>query len=241
MLAGFAAAVIVVTGLANTSWTVTRNATEASHRVALTHEILNSLSRVESDSLNIELTTQNFRLTGDTSLLAEREASIAAREITLQRVEQLAANTASQRERYRLLREVIYERLAISQEIGRIRSASGQEAATQYVATSPLNATRNRLYRVLREMEAEESWLLAARVDNDLKAAHQVVFTNAAAAVLLSALLLGIYLAMRRQSRETEANRLALAETEEQLSIMLRPIGDPVRPARPREKALCER
>lgn len=227
-MAAFCAAVIVATGLALTTWTVTSNAIEASQEVAHTHELLHSLSRVETDGLNIELTTQNFRLTGETWLLAERDATVAAREITLQRIKSLVTNTATQQELFRLLREVIAERLAISRETARIRIAEGTATAAKFVGTAPLKLTRERMYSLLHEMEAEERRLLAKRVDDELQANRNVVMTNAAAAVVLSALLLSTYLVMRGQSRRTQANLRALAETEEQLSTTLRSIGDAV-------------
>lgn len=228
MLAGFGIAVIIAASLVVTNWTVTRNAAETSRGIARTHEMLNSLSRVKSDGLNIELTTQNFRLTGDASLVAERDASIAAREITLQRIKALAADIAPQQERYRLLRAVVDERLAISREVARIRSTEGAEAAGRFVATAMLGATRARMYGLLHEMEAEESRLLAIRISNDLRANQRVVLANVAAAALLGGLLFATYLVIRRQSRETAINQQALAETEEQLAITLRSIGDAV-------------
>lgn len=228
MLAGFCAAIVVATGLAVTTRTVTRNAIEASQEVARTHELLIGLSRIETDGLNIELTTQNFRLTGETWLLAERDATVAEREITLQKIKPLISNTPVQQEQFKLLRKVIDERLAIARETGRIRIAQGPAAAAKFASEAPLKPLRERMYSLLHEMDKEEIRLLAKRVDHELQASQYVVMMNAAAAVLLSALLSITYLVMRGQSRRKQANLRALAETEEQLSTTLRLIGDAV-------------
>ena len=228
VLAGFSAAVIVVAGLSLTTWIVTRNAAEATRWVVHTHDVLGSLARVKSDSLNVELTTQNFRLTGDASLLDERNAIIASRELSMERIRQLASNNASQMARYAELRALIDERVAIARRIETIRRTEGAEAAARFVATAPLKATRERVYKLLADMEAEEHRLLDIRMANDMQAAHQVVVNNVIAAMLLAALLAATYLIIRRQAREMEGNRRALAEREEQLAITLRSIDDAV-------------
>ena len=228
VLAGFSAAVIVVAGLSLTTWIVTRNAAEATRWVVHTHDVLNSLARIKSDSLSVELTTQNFRLTGDVALLDERNAIIASREILMERVRQLTANNASQVARYAQLRATVDERVAIARRIETIRRTEGPEAAARFVASAPLKATRERIYKLLADMEAEEQHLLQARMADDLEAASQVVMNNVIAAALLSALLAATYLVIRRQARDMEANRRALAEREEQLAITLRAIDDAV-------------
>lgn len=228
VLAGFSAAFIVVVGLSLTTWIVTRNAADATRWVVHTYDVLNSLAHIKSDTLNVELTTQNFRLTGDASLLNERNAIIASREGAMDRIRQLAANNASQMARYRELREMVDERVAIAREVERLRKTEGAEAAARFVAMAPLKATRERMYKLLSDMEAEEHRLLDMRMAEDMQAARQVVVNNVLAAVLLAALLAVTYRIIRRQAREMETNRRALAEREEQLAITLRSIDDAV-------------
>ena len=163
VLAAFTAAVLVVTALATTTWKVTRDAAEASLWVAHTHEVLDNLARTKGDTLQIEFSTQSFRISGELARLVERDATMLDRESTLLRVMQLTSDNAHQQERWRRLREVIDERLGISRRVELLRKTQGLEAANAYVAVAPLQETRERTYRLLREMDEEERRLLEER------------------------------------------------------------------------------
>ena len=228
VLAAFAAAMLVVAGLAFTSWMLAKDATEAAQRVARTHEVLNSLARTRANTLQIELSTQNYRLTGDPARLAERDEAIARRETLLARVKQLTADNARQQARWGQLREVINERLAISRHIELLRKTQGQEAASAFVATAPLKESRERTYRYLQEMDEEESWQLEARNTEQLKTRQTTVAAGTGVALLLFALLAATYGLIRRQLQETEASRRALADSEQNLATTLYSIGDGV-------------
>jgi hypothetical protein len=75
VLPGCIASMMVIDGLAAGTWTISRNAAEAARWVAHSHALLNSLTEAEADALRI-LTTQNFRLTGNTALLVKRDAIV---------------------------------------------------------------------------------------------------------------------------------------------------------------------
>ena len=228
VLAAFTAAVLVVTALATTTWKVTRDAAEASLWVAHTHEVLDNLARTKGDTLQIEFSTQSFRISGELARLVERDATMLDRESTLLRVMQLTSDNAHQQERWRRLREVIDERLGISRRVELLRKTQGLEAANAYVAVAPLQETRERTYRLLREMDEEERRLLEERSAEQLQARQNMVVAGALVALLLLALLTATYVLIRRQLREAEASRRALADSEENLSTTLHSIGDAV-------------
>lgn len=228
VILAFVAAVLVVVGLATTTWIVARDAAEASHWVAHTQEVLNNLVHIRADTLQIELDTQNFRLTGTPTPLAERNATIAAREATLQRIKALTTDNPGQQERWKQLRQVVDERIAISKRVEFLRKTQGQDAASAYVASAPLRETRDRMYRILRDMEQEEYRLLVNR-NAERKRAHDLfVAGDTVVGLLLFLLLTGTYLVIRRQLEETEASQRALAENEESLATTLHSIGDAV-------------
>ena len=228
VLLGFIASMAVIAGLASGTWTISRNAAEAARWVGHTHALLNSLAQAEADALKIEITSQNYRLTGNPALLAERDAIIASRELLLERIRGMSADNPQQQARWTQLRAVVDERLAIAREVETITRAQGAAAAARYVAGAPLAATRERMYRLLREMEAEELRLLALRSAEEALANRRVVLAEAAAGVALGVLLVVNYLAIRRQGRQAESSRRALANSEERLAITLRSIGDGV-------------
>ena len=152
----FTAAVLVVAGLTVATWKLANDATEAAGWVAHSQEVLRILARTSGDSLQIELNTQNYRISGDTARLTERDAAIAAREQTLRRLHQLVSDNPQQLERWLGLRAVVDERLAIARKTEQLRKTEGFAAATAFIASAPLQETRERLHRLLRDMEDEE-------------------------------------------------------------------------------------
>jgi diguanylate cyclase (GGDEF)-like protein/PAS domain S-box-containing protein len=228
VLAAFSAAALVVTGLTISTWKLGKDAAEASRWVAHTHEVLDGLAHIRGDAYQIELNTQNARIYGETAQLAERDQTIAAREAKLSRIKQLTADNPSQQGRWAQLREVVDQRLAIFRRMEELRRTAGAAALNSYSITAPLNETRERMHRLLKAMEQEEYQLLDQRNARQSRAHQIFIAADTLAALLLVALLAGTYVLIRRQLRQTEASRLALAENEESLSITLHSIGDAV-------------
>ena len=228
VLVAFAIAVLVVTGLTMTTWKVANHAADAADRVAHTHDVLDNLAHIKADTLQIEFSTQSFRISGDAARLLERDAALLTREAALQKVRQLTADNAHQQARVKLLNEVINERIAISKRVELLRKTQGLEAASAYVAGAPLKETRERTNKLLNEMEDEERTLLETRDADQMRARQTAVISAALVAAALLGLLVATYTLIRRQFRETEASRRALANNEESLSTTLYSIGDGV-------------
>ncbi|MBS1154278.1 MAG: diguanylate cyclase/phosphodiesterase with and Chase sensor(s) [Proteobacteria bacterium] len=228
VLTAFIAAALGVVVLSAATMKVAKDADDAAQRVTHTHEVLNSLAYVKADTLQIELNTQSFRITGNPAQLAERDAIIADRETMLGRIKQLTIDHARQQERWMQLRGVTDQRLAISRRVELLRKTEGIEAANAFVATVPLQETRERTYRLLREMEEEERRLLENSNAEQLHSRQIMTLAGTLLALLLSVLLAATYILIRRQLRETQASQRALADNEESLSTTLHSIGDAV-------------
>jgi len=228
VLVAFTIAVLVVAGITATTWKVAYDASEAARWVAHSHEVLDSLAKTKSDTLLIEYATQSFRISGDPARLVDRDAAIADRENLLGRVKQLVSENTAQLERWAQLREVVNERMAISRRVEFLRKTQGQEAASAFVVSAPLQETRQRTYRWLGEMDAAERRSLESRSAEQLQAQHSLLTTGALVALSLFALLTATYALISRQLRDTEASRRALADSEENLSTTLHSIGDAV-------------
>jgi len=228
VLAAFTAAVLVVAGLTATTWKMAQNAADAAQSVAHTHDVLDRLARTRADTLQIEFSTQSYRISGDPARLAERDAAIATRDTSLSSLKRLTADNSRQQERWTRLRAVIDERLSISRHIEQLRKTRGLDAASAYVASAPLKETRERTYGLLREMTNEERRLLQDRSAEQWRERQTMVAAGELVAVLLLTLLAATYVLIRRQLRETGASRRALADSEESLSATLLSIGDGV-------------
>lgn len=224
----FTAAVLVVAGLTVVTWKLANDATQAAGWVAHSHEVLRVLARASADTLQIELSTQNYRISGDPARPAEPDASIVAREETLRHLHQLISDTPQQQENWQQLRAVIDERLAITRKAGLLRKTQGFAAASAYIATAPLQETRERMHQLLHAMDEKEQRLLEVRNTEQLHARQTMLAAGALVALLLVGLLSATYVLIRRQLRDAQASRQALSESEKSLSTTLNSIGDAV-------------
>jgi signal transduction histidine kinase/CheY-like chemotaxis protein len=222
VLAAFAAAGLVVVVLAGATWKQAQDTTEAALRVSHAHEVLVSLARTRADTLQIELTTQTHRLTGDATRLVERDAAMASREAELARIRDLTADNPRQQARWKDLRATADERLAIARKVTQLRKTEGEAAAAAYVAIAPLRETQERLFRLLGEMKEEERRLLAEHSAEHARARTLALAAAMAAALALAVLLAATYVVIRRQLRANEAARRTLAQNE----VTLRRLND---------------
>ena len=228
VLAAFTAAGLVVAILAGITWKVANDATDAANRVAHTQSVINKLTSTRADTVQIELSTQTYRITGDPARLAERDATIASREILLSQIHQQTADNARQQTLWVSLRQVIDERLVIARRIEQLRKTQGMDAANAFVASAPLQETRARTYRTLTEMDVEERRTLDQRNAEQLGARQRMVAFGALASVLLLFMLSATYALIRRQLRDIRSSQRALAESEESIATTLYSIGDAV-------------
>ena len=228
VLAAFIAAAVVVAGVTVMGWKLADDAEEATHWVAHTHQVLGNVAHIRANTLQIELSTQSFRITGDPAHIAERDATAEAREAMLSQLRQLTADNPLQQERWTLLRQMVDERLAISRRVEMLRKTQGPEAANAYVATAPLQKTRDRIHELLRGLEFEEAALLRERTEAQLHTRRLLLLANSIVALLLLGLLGGAYALIRRQLCETRQTQRALEDSEESLATTMHSIGDAV-------------
>lgn len=226
--AAFGLAMLVLVALAATAWYAAHEMRQATAWVAHSHEILDRLAQTKSDSLLIELNAQSYRLTNDTAHLAARDAAIAARELSLRRISELTADNPRQQAQWAQLRATVDERLAIARRSELLRRTEGAEAAQAHAATAPLRETRERLFQILREMNAEEHRLLQERAADQTEVRNFRTLLTAIITLLLAALLAATYVMIRRQLAERKQAEAALRTSEESLATTLHSIGDGV-------------
>ena len=228
VMVAFAATALAVAALTGMTWTLANDASVAGRWVSHTQDSLNQVAQMRVNTLEVEISTQNFRITGSPERLAERDAAIARREAVLNRFKAQTADNTVQQALWGQLRQVVDERLAISRRVEQLRKEQGIEAANAFVASAPLQATRQRTYALLDRMDAEERQLLAQRQTQQAAARQGLVAAGGGLSLLLLGLLAGTYWFIRRQFRASELSRQALAHSEESLSITLYSIGDAV-------------
>lgn len=228
VLIAFCAAVFVVASLVTAIWRMAQDATDAADIVSRTHQVLNLIAQIRADTLQVSFTTQSFRLSGDKKLLEERDKVIATREQALAALKALVDSDAGQSERWRDLRAVVDQRLAIAKQISVLRTTQGGEAANAYAASAPLEETRERIYALFQDMNRHAQIELEQHTARQLQKQKTVYVISVMLGLLLAGLLAQIYTLIRRQLRDNEQTQRALAQSEASLSTTLRSLGDAV-------------
>ena len=218
VLAAFAAAGVAVLLLGAITWKLARDADAAALRVAHTHEVLVDLARLRADSLQIELSSQYFRLTGDPARLTERDKAIAARETSLRRLGELTADNPAQQARLRQMRDIVAARLAVARRVEQLRKEQGPEAAAAFAAGAGLGESLARLLALRDEMRQEENRLLEERSLRQRGARGIALAAASFTALALLGLFVGTYVLIRRQLRALAEHEAALREANAALA-----------------------
>lgn len=224
----FTLACLIVLALMLMTLQLSRNATEAMRWVQHTYEVLNSVVQARSDTFQIELNTQSYRITGDEKRLIERDKAIRAREQSLQLIKNITQDNPHQQSRWLELRKVIDERLVITRHMVFLAKTQGLEAANAYVRTTPLQETRDRMYQLWLAMENEERELLNKRLIEQGRTRQITGLAFIFVGFLLIVLLVLTFQLIRKQLKEIHLSRKELAESENNLAITLHSIGDGV-------------
>lgn len=228
LLAAFVAAVLVLGLLLGSTIKVAHEDDAAAQTVTHTHETLADLRRVRSGVLLLETLTRGYLISGDADLLPQRIEAIAELDKSLQRVQPLTTDDAEQQQRWRRLREISEQRVAISNQLMRLRRDAGFDAAQAYFLSAPVEEIRELILAKLSEMTAAERELLAQQLAERQRMRQFVLTFDVLLALALTTLLAGTYVFIRRQLRAIESSRRALAESEQSLSTTLHSIGDAV-------------
>ena len=224
--AAFGVALVVFVALAASAWFAAKQERQAMFWVNHTHEVLARLAQVEADTLLVELSSQNFRLSGDPAHIAVRDAAITARELALHHLNALTRDNPRQQTHWTQLRATTDERLAIWRRVTLLYRNEGTAAANAYVASAPLAETRERLFGTLRAMAEEEHRLLRQREADQTKVLERRTALTSIVLLLLAALLAATYAMIRRQARADEAARLALEAMNVRLGTVLNNMVD---------------
>jgi diguanylate cyclase (GGDEF)-like protein/PAS domain S-box-containing protein len=219
---------LFVAALAFSVWKVVDNVGIAARGLAHSQALLHLLDHTRVDTVQIEQATKDYRQTGDVAYLLERNRVIGQREQLLAQLREQISDNPVQVGRWIVLRKVIDQRLAISHEIERLRQMDGPAAASAYADKAPLRLTRTEVYRLLNEMDQEEYRLLSQQQAIFEHAQQLQLWLSSITGTALFLLLGGTYLLVRRQWRENNVSRRALAASEEGLLATLHSIGEAV-------------
>jgi two-component system sensor histidine kinase EvgS len=226
LLTLFCAAALVVAILTMATWKVARDEGASDLWVEHTHTVLESLIEIKSGTIQIELSRQSHRISGDTAELAQRDAAFWARETQLYRVSELTADNPRQQERVTELRALVTERLAISDRADLLLQTVGLVASNAYIATSPMREKGLRFHQVLREMEKEERRLMDERTSTQQRLRSDLTVLAAIAGLALMALLSFAFLSIRRQMQANKVTSQSLEQSNVRIQSILDTVAD---------------
>lgn len=228
VLLGFLSAIVIVATVTIAEWALTLAAADSVHLVSQTQQIVNAVSQVSQETLNIELSTKTYRITGEASALSERDKQIDRREAIMRGLQELLSDRPQQADRWQQLREVLDERIAIATKVSFLRATEGADAANAFAAAAPLRETRERTASILKSMDEDARSALEYSTVNQLKTQRLLMISGWVGTLLLSALLMGVFCLIRRQLISNELNQRAVASREAKLVTILRSLADAV-------------
>ena len=219
LLMAFSAVMMLVAMLSGLTWSHANSAATAASKVEQALEVLNHLAHIRSHTVQVELNTQAYRMTGNPVNLTERNATIAERELLMQRLRIETADNPAQQATWVELRSTLDERLRISRQVEHLRSTEGQEAATAYLALAPLQVTRERTNRLLADMESVERALLKQRSDEHKNADLLMFWSEIVVSSIFMLLFVLTYRVMRQRLKRLQHSHSVLEESEAELQM----------------------
>lgn len=219
LLMAFSAVMMLVAMLSGLTWSHANSAATAASKVEQALEVLNHLAHIRSHTVQVELNTQAYRMTGNPVNLTERNATIAERELLMQRLRIETADNPAQQATWGELRSTLDERLRISRQVEHLRSTEGQEAATAYLALAPLHVTRERTNRLLADMESVERALLKQRSDEHKNAGLLMFWSEIVVSSIFMLLFVLTYRVMRQRLKRLQHSHSVLEESEAELQM----------------------
>jgi len=203
------------------------NSIETSRWVRHTYEVLDTLTEVTSDLVDIESGQRAFVISDDESYLAERDQDVARIKEALTKIKRLTIDNPRQQLRIAKLEQATMERLSrLDKAIGLYRT-EGIEAIRRSMASSESRLKTETLRKQADAIEEEERGLLAERSTETERSARQTLSVG----ILLAAIALsGIFLMwwwIKREAGKRRAAEDAVRNSEAVLQqiLDLLPVG----------------
>ena len=212
---GFGLALMVLVVMVAVSFRQSRQAEEAARDVAHTHEVI---SKCELMLVNVEAaeTAQRaYVITGLSSYAVESRAAFPRIQAGLDELERLVRASPSQRSRVRLLRAAVTEKLGVVERILVTRERHGFDVARDLTMTGAGKVTMDRVRSVVEAMERHENELLEHRRQRSDEESGRARFLVLLAAVANIALLIVVFMMVRRDQRLSGELAAAMKETRD--------------------------
>ncbi|MBV8856293.1 MAG: CHASE3 domain-containing protein [Acidobacteria bacterium] len=212
LVAGFAAALLLLLALGFITYRVTGGLVEDSGWVAHTYQVIGLLEDAETAATNTETAQRGYVIAGDERFLAPYRDALPRLERDLSEVERLTTDNPSQQRRAAELRARVADKLALVGEVIALRRDGRTEEAARVVRSGRGEEAMNAVRQMIAEMIGEETRLLALRTEASKSSAVRVGLTFFLLTAFVFALLVLSYLLFRRDVARRKARARALRD-----------------------------
>jgi PAS domain S-box-containing protein len=218
---GFLLGIVLMVAVAAVSYNLTRQLQRTGILVGHSQEILKEIEEVEVSMLELETDQHSYIITGDETLLEERDALETAVQEHLDKLRELTSDNPNQRRRLDRIQPLIAERIRRGDETLLARRRSGFSAAQERVSAGTGRALLEECNRIFKEMEDDEYALLAKRQKYS-ETASQMTFLLLPLGVFLSlaGLSLGLFFLNAGMGERKQAEH-SLRQSEEGMRAIL--------------------
>src|SRR5579859_900156 len=215
ILLGFFFSIVVVLGLALTSYFYFTRMIEVSRWAGHARRVLYHSEQVRALSSEIETAQKGFGLTGNDLFLGPYEKIKEEVRAHLKELDSLTADNPIQHSRIVILREVVDNRINFSDEVIRVRKVSFEKAKDLVLTFRGKNLAEE-IKRRLNELQDEENNLITTRSLNARAQFFQFVFafTGLVISTLIILVVLTYLINSNLKSRTLAEQKLKLAEQE---------------------------
>jgi two-component system, cell cycle sensor histidine kinase and response regulator CckA len=213
---GFATALAVVVGNATVSYWNTLQLIDNERWVQHTHKVLTQLESTLSTLEDAENGQRGYLITGNTSYLESYFDADGEINENLKRLRNLTADNPNQQEQISLLEQKIIKRLELLQQGLSLRQQQGFAPAQELVMSGRGKKVMDEIRQIIKEMQQAENSLLEKRSQLSQASSQQTIATFTLAAILNFALIVALYIFIRRYISQNQKSQQALKNSEQQ-------------------------
>jgi signal transduction histidine kinase/CheY-like chemotaxis protein/HPt (histidine-containing phosphotransfer) domain-containing protein len=192
-------------------WSIIQ-ARDDAHRVTHTHEVLDSLGRVLSLTVDAETSQRGYLLTQDSTYLEPYRLAARSSLLELDQLRRLVADNPVQARRAATLATLSTRRISLVDQVVDLRMSQGFEAARNLVARGEGRRLQQEIRGLVAQMRADEERLLGEREQQSERSAR-LALASIALGVLLSAAIV-VVAAAQVEARNAELSRANAAKSE---------------------------
>lgn len=215
----FLTSLVILAAITTLSILNTRQLRETSHWMSITNEVIAEFNQTFSTLKDAETGQRGFIITGDETYLEPYNAATKRIGPEIQRLKELTADDAAQRDLVLKIESLSLERLRILEDRIRRRREGGFTSAQQAIVSGEGKHTMDRIRSLVAEAEKVEHELLIKREAEAGVSTTKTIATFVAGLVLSFALLLLVFYLLNHEISERKRAEESARHSAESLQV----------------------